>query len=493
MAELILTIEEVKKHDKENDCWIVVNDVVWDITDFIPSHPGGNEIITKHAGFDASTSYNSVHSPSLISKTLDVRKRKGTIQTSKNQDFVKSLPTKDAQPELESGLKPPLSTLINSYDFEAVAEKVLTKKAWAFYSSAATNLVTRDANRSMFDRLWFRPRTLRNIRHVDTTTKMLGQKVNLPFFVSPAAMAKLAHPDGELALARGAEKHGIAQCISTNASFSMAEITSSVQPDSMPFFFQLYVNKNRAASEALLKDAEKNGIKGVWFTVDGPVQGKREADERVKVESTTYVKAAISGAEATNDSKGGGLGRTMGTYIDDTFNWDDIKWLRKSTKLPILAKGIQTAEDAVLAMEHGLDGIIITNHGGRNLDTSPPSMLTLLEIRRHHPEVFQHMEVFLDCGIRRGTDIIKALCLGARAVGMGRPFLYSLMYGQEGVEHFIDIMKDELETTMRLLGITDLTQCHPKYLNIGDVEHLIPKSLEASLPEIPQIKERSKL
>jgi L-lactate dehydrogenase (cytochrome) len=164
----------------------------------------------------------------------------------------------------------------------------------------------------------------------------------------------------------------------------MAEITSSVQPDSIPFFFQLYVNKDRAASEALLRDAEKNGIKGVWFTIDGPVQGRHvfriscaliladffvEGDERVKVESATYAQAAISGAAATNDSKGGGLGRTMGTYIDDSFNWDDIKWLRKSTKLPIVAKGVQTAEDAVLAMEHGLDGIVITNHGGRNLDT----------------------------------------------------------------------------------------------------------------------------
>jgi L-lactate dehydrogenase (cytochrome) len=166
----------------------------------------------------------------------------------------------------------------------------------------------------------------------------------------------------------------------------MADITSSVSPGSLPFFFQLYVNKDRSASEKLLKDAEKNAIKGVWFTIDGPVQGKRgklhiteshntatklptEGDERVKVESATYAKAAISGAAATNDSKGGGLGRTMGTYIDDTFSWEDIKWLRKSTKLPIVAKGVQTAEDAVLAMKYGLDGIVITNHGGRNLDT----------------------------------------------------------------------------------------------------------------------------
>jgi L-lactate dehydrogenase (cytochrome) len=127
---------------------------------------------------------------------------------------LKPPPTEEAQPKLEVGAKPALSTLINSYDFEAVAEKALTKKAWAFYSSAATNLVTRDANKSMFDRIWFRPRLLRNIRHIETRTSILGQDVKLPFFVSPAAMAKLAHPDGELALARGCEKFGMAQCVS---------------------------------------------------------------------------------------------------------------------------------------------------------------------------------------------------------------------------------------------------------------------------------------
>jgi L-lactate dehydrogenase (cytochrome) len=126
---------------------------------------------------------------------------------------LKPPPTGNAQPKLEIGAKPPLNTLINSHDFEAVAEKTLTKKAWAFYSSAATNLVTRDANRSMFDRIWFRPRLLRNIRNINTRTKILGQDVTMPFFVSPAAMARLAHPDGELALARGCEKFGIAQCV----------------------------------------------------------------------------------------------------------------------------------------------------------------------------------------------------------------------------------------------------------------------------------------
>ncbi|KAF2032052.1 hypothetical protein EK21DRAFT_87435 [Setomelanomma holmii] len=492
MSDSFVSVDEIKEHSSEQDCWIVVDDVIWDITEFAPTHPGGNDIIYRHAGLDASSAYNAVHSPSLISKTLGPAKRKGKIESSTSSNLLKP-PTKEDQPTLELGAKPPLTSLINSYDFEAVAEKTLTKKAWAFYSSAATNLVTRDANRSMFDRIWFRPRLLRNIRDIDTRTKILGHDVKLPFFCSPAAMARLAHPDGELALARGCERYGISQCISTNASYTMAEITSSIQPNSIPFFFQLYVNKDRSASEALLKKAEKNGIRGVWFTIDGPVQGKREGDERVKVEASTNAKAAISGAAATNDSKGGGLGRTMGGYIDDTFSWDDIAWLRKATKLPIVAKGVQTVEDAVLAVKHGLDGIVITNHGGRNLDTSPPSLLTLLEIRKHAPEVFAQLEVYIDCGVRRGTDIIKALCLGARAVGMGRPFLYSLTYGQDGVEHFIEIMKDEMETTMRLLGITDLKHCHPQYLNICDLEHLIPKDLESPLPEIPKSVPRAKL
>lgn len=132
----------------------------------------------------------------------------------KDSAFLKPPPTEAAQPELKVGAKPPLKTLINSYDFEKVAEKTLTKKAWAFYSSAATDLITKEGNKKLFDRIWLRPRLLRNVRDVNTKTSILGQKVDLPFFVSPAAMAKLAHPDGELALARGCEKFGMAQCVS---------------------------------------------------------------------------------------------------------------------------------------------------------------------------------------------------------------------------------------------------------------------------------------
>jgi L-lactate dehydrogenase (cytochrome) len=241
----------------------------------------------------------------------------------------------------------------------------------------------------------------------------------------------------------------------------------------MTFFFQLYVDKNRTKSEELLRTAERLGAKAVFVTVDGPVQGKREADERVKADRELV--SPMSGTRAKNDEKkGNSISRAMGSYIDPTLSWKDVKWLRESTKLPIILKGIMTAQDAVLAMQHGIDGIVLSNHGGRNLDTSPPPMLVLLEIQKNSPEVFDKVEVFVDGGIKRGTDIFKALCLGAKAVGIGRGFLWALNYGEEGVEKFIDILRDELETTMKLCGITDLSQVHPGLVNTLAIDHLVP-------------------
>jgi L-lactate dehydrogenase (cytochrome) len=184
----------------------------------------------------------------------------------------------------------------------------------------------------------------------------------------------------------------------------------------------------------------------------------------------------MSGVKAINDSKGGGIARVMGSFIDTSLSWTDIAWLRSCTDLPIVIKGIQTAEDARLALKHGVDGIVVSNHGGRSLDTSPAAILVLLELQCFCPEIFKSMEVFVDGGIRRGTDIVKALCLGAKGVAMGRHFLYALTYGSDGVERLVEILKDEIETTLRLVGVTSLSQLHPGILNTRDVNHLIPAS-----------------
>lgn len=184
----------------------------------------------------------------------------------------------------------------------------------------------------------------------------------------------------------------------------------------------------------------------------------------------------------------------MGSYIDQGMTWKDIAWIRSVTDLPIVLKGITCSEDARLAMEHGVEGIMLSNHGGRNLDFAPPSILLLLEMHKNCPEVFDKMEVYVDGGFRRGGDILKALCLGAKAVGLGRSFLYSLHYGTEGAEHLVQrkspfpqlcrrpvwiltpaaVLKDEMESVMKLIGIKDLSEVHPGLVNTSDVDHLVP-------------------
>lgn len=282
-------------------------------------------------------------------------------------------------------------------------------------------------------------------------------------------MARLAHPEGELAIARGCGTENIIQTISSNASYPLSDIVKAGPPD-QPFFFQLYVNSDRHKTEALLRKAKALGVKAVLVTVDAPIPGKREADERIAAEN---MRSEVSGAIAVNDKKGGGLGRIMAKYIDSTLNWSDLKWLKDVSGLPIVLKGIQTAADAKKALDYEVDAILLSNHGGRSMDTVQPAICTLLEIYKQFPEVLDKLEVFVDGGISRGTDILKALALGATAVGLGRPYLYSLAYGQEGVEHLTQILKDELVSAMKLAGITHVDQAHPGMVNTSKVESIV--------------------
>lgn len=474
MAEkTLLSVEDISKHDSPEDCWIVVDGNVWDLTEFAPNHPGGGDIIWRHAGRDATTSYSSIHAPSVLPSNLDRSKLKGIVDTHTiTDDWQKPPPA--ATTELKLHEKPPLDTIINAQDLEDVAERTITKKTWAFYSSASTDCITRDTNKSYFGRIWFRPRLLRSVGNVSTRSKMLGHDIGLPIFCSPAAMAKMIHPDGEKGIARGCLDDRIPQCVSTNASFPVEEVVSSVPKEANhPFFFQLYVNKDREKSEALLRHVHSLGIDTIFVTVDGPVQGKREADERVKADES--LSTPMSGQKAKNDRRGGGIGRIMGNYIDPNFTWNEFAWLRRHWHGKIVVKGVQTWQDAQRCADEGMDGVFLGNHGGRNLDTSPPAIMTLLECQLNCPEIFSKLEIFVDGGVRRGSDVLKCLCLGATAVGFGRPFLYALNYGQEGVQHFIDIIKQELEIAMALVGITDLSQCDASYVNTAELDQLVAR------------------
>ncbi|KAI4095200.1 MAG: hypothetical protein LQ344_001712 [Seirophora lacunosa] len=437
MAEpKLLSTEEIARHNTAKDLWIVVDGQVWDMTEFAPAHP----VILQHAGHDASHSYNQVHAPSLLPETLTTSKLVGTLDTSTiSPSWAKPPPQQNPKVQLQNE-KPALSTLISTHDFEAVAEKTLAPKTWAFYSSAATDLVTHKANQTFFDRIWFRPRVLRDVSVRDTRSNIFGQDVEMPVFVSPAALAKLVHPDGEKAIARAVQKKGIIQCISTNASFPVTEIASALSPSNNnkppPLFFQLYVSKTRPDTERLLRTVWAMGIRVLVLTVDSPIAGKREADERVRMEAAQG--APMGQGTPVNDAKGGGLGRITGSFIDAGLCWGDLAWLRRCWRGKVVVKGIMGAADARLAVEYGVDGIIVSNHGGRNLDTSPPPLLALLDIRQNYPLAFARLTVLVDGGVRRGTDILKCLCLGATAVGLGRPFLYALNYGEEGVAAMVD-------------------------------------------------------
>ncbi|KAL8357142.1 hypothetical protein RB598_002120 [Gaeumannomyces tritici] len=520
-TEPMLTPADLSRHQSSQDCWIAVHSKVWDVTDFLSEHPGGSAILLQYAGKDATAAYDDIHAPGMLEETLSPDKFRGNFipassdaappgaeaeaeveqEQQRQQQYQQPHHHHHRQQQLQQQLqqqqqqqpqpyrKPDLCSCINAGDLREVAARTLTPKAWAFYSSAATDLNTHAWNQSFLRRVMLRPRVLRDVAETSLRRAVLGVDSAAPFFISPAAMARLAHPDGELALARGAAREGVVQCISNNASYPLAAIAAAADdlpagdrhpltgpPGRQDFFFQLYVNSDRAKTADLLRKAKGLGVRAIFVTVDAPVPGKREADERIAAEAN--VASAVSGAVAGNDKKGGGMGRLMAQYVEKRLVWEDIAWIRETSGLPVVLKGVQSAEDARLAVRYGCAGVMLSNHGGRSLDTAQPAVLVLLELHRHAPEVFDHLEVMVDGGFERGSDILKAVCLGASAVGIGRPFLYSLTYGEEGCAHLIQILKDELEVSMKLCGINSLDEAHPGLVNTADIDHLVRSASE---------------
>ena len=452
-------------------------------------------VIYKYAGKDGSEEYNQFHAADLIEKELSSTEKKGELDTSTitngHLESAKEYYTKP--PDRDPNEKPPLSTLINLDDFEQVFQNTGSEKAVAYVNGASNDLVSLQANKSSWHRIWFRPRVMRNVSNLRTSSRMMGCDVAMPVFICPMGIAKMAGPEAEAALGGGAAASGIIHCMSTTASLSTEDILASA-PKTYPFFFQLYVDRQRHKTEALLHKLQSfEQLRALFVTADLAVVSKREADERIRQQEATSVYS--DGEKNQIDKKGAGIARTTGGFIDPALSWEDLAWLRKHTNLPIVVKGIQSAADAKIAMQMGCAGIVVSNHGGRALDGSPGTILILLELRRDCPEVFQRMEVYIDGGVRRGSDILKAVCIGARGVGVGRPFQCAVNYGREGVEalatskslrcprinrgHFADqktVLEDELGTAMRLCGITDLNKVRGdmSYLNISEVKPLLP-------------------
>lgn len=475
------TFDEVQQHRSKDSCWVILYGNVYDVTSFLPEHPGGSKIILQLAGTDATEEYDPIHPPGTLKDSLPDSAKLGKIDES-TLPAVESSPVEKGEAAEEQILS--IDECLNLDEIEEVATKKISSKAWAYYYSAGDDLVSKKLNNTVYRNILLRPRIFVDCTKCDTSTTILGNEVSVPFFVSPAAMARLGHPDGEAGIARACQKFGAAQIISNNASQTPEQIIEGAPADQI-FGWQLYVQNERKKSEDMLARIHKlPQVKFVCLTLDAPVPGKREHDERGKnVASNLPVRSSIqegSTSTPTSDAEGvqladtGGVGKALfaGTAPDLTWK-TTLPWLAKHTHLPIILKGIQTHEDAYLASLHApqIKGIILSNHGGRAADTSPPSIHTLLEIRKFCPEVLDKLEVFVDGGIKRGTDIVKALALGAKAVGLGRAPLFGLgAAGQKGVERTLEILKAELETAMRLLGAEKVRDLNYRHVNARAVE-----------------------
>jgi 4-hydroxymandelate oxidase len=307
---------------------------------------------------------------------------------------------------------------------------------WDFYHGGSDDEVTLRDSRAAYERIRLRPRVLVDVSHCDTSTTVLGTPVSMPILVAPMALHCLAHPEGECATAQGAGVAGTLMIASTTATKNIEEIA---QAATGPLWFQLYVYPSLEVAEKLVRRVEAAGYRAIVLTVDLPRLGRREKDIRnnVTIPPSPYYEANFVDVKKEGQA-----------WVPLT--WESLSWLRSITSLPILLKGILTAEDALLAVEHGVDGIVVTNHGGRQLDTAIPSIEALPEVVE---AVAGRCEVYLDGGIRRGTDILKALALGARAVLLGRPVLWGLaVNGAEGVCHVLELLRNELELDMALAG-----------------------------------------
>ncbi|KAF2244010.1 hypothetical protein BU26DRAFT_435006 [Trematosphaeria pertusa] len=455
-----LTGEEVAQHNNKDSCWVIVHGRAYDVTEFLPEHPGGPKIILKYAGKDATEEYEPIHPPDTLDKYLDKSKHLGEVDMNTVQREEKEYDPEEEERQKRIETMPILEQCYNLMDFEAVARKVMKRTAWAYYSSGADDEITMRENHNAYHKIWFRPRVLVDVENIDTTATMLGTKVDMPFYVTATALGKLGNPEGEVILTRGAKKHNVIQMIPTLASCSFDEICDAAEPGQVQWL-QLYVNKDRNITKRIVQHAEKRGCKGLFITVDAPQLGRREKDMRSKFADVGSNVQSTSGDDVDRSQ---GAARAISSFIDPSLSWKDIPWFLSITKMPILLKGVQCVEDVIRAIESGVHGVVLSNHGGRQLDFARSGIEVLAEVMPVLRERGwqDRIEIYIDGGVRRATDIIKALCLGAKGVGIGRPFLYAMSaYGLPGVDRAMQLLKDEMEMNMRLIGAAKVSDLNP--------------------------------
>ncbi|MFQ5944840.1 MAG: alpha-hydroxy acid oxidase [Candidatus Methylomirabilales bacterium] len=348
--------------------------------------------------------------------------------------------------------------LINVADYESAARAKMEPMHFGYYASGADDEITLHENREAYRRLQLQYRVLKGVGKPDLSTKLLEHDLSMPLILAPTALHRLAHPDGELATVRAAGTAGTLMMLSTLSSTPLEDVMDAAGG---PLWFQLYIYKDRGITESLVRRAMAAGFGALVVTVDAPVMGRREADERSGFEpppGVTLANLSKVGVERLQSAGGSSLAEYVAAQLKPDLSWGDIDWLASITALPVLVKGVVHPEDAAAGMDRGVAGIVVSNHGGRQLDTAPATIDVLPEIA----EVLDNrVPIIVDGGVRRGTDALKALALGADAVAVGRPVLWGLAVdGEEGASRVLGILREELERAMLLCGagrLTDLT------------------------------------
>lgn len=340
---------------------------------------------------------------------------------------------------------------VNLAEFEEAARTRLPREAYDYYAGGANDEVTLWRNREAFREIALHYPVLRDVLSRDASTEVLGAKISFPVMVAPTAFHRLACAEGECAAARAAGRAGTLMVMSTLSTATVEEVASVATG---PLWFQLYVYKDRGATTGLIRRAEASGCRALVLTVDAQVWGRREADVRNNFKLPDGLTVANLAEHAKQmfpaGIPGSGLAAYVAQMLDPSLSWKDLAWLRGQTKLPILLKGIVRADDARSAVEHGADGVIVSNHGGRQLDTAPA---TIEALPRVVDAVAGDIPVLVDGGVRRGTDVVKALALGAQAVLIGRPILWGLAAdGEEGAFRVLEMLKTEFDLAMALCG-----------------------------------------
>ncbi len=340
---------------------------------------------------------------------------------------------------------------INLHEYEAAARELLSPMVHGYIAGGSDDEVTLRANRAAFDQWRFLPRVLRGLGEASTATTVLGQDVSMPILISPSGLHRVAHNDGELATARAARQAGTIYTVSTAATVQMEEVAR----EAGTWWFQLYIMTDRGLTRSLVERAAAAGASALVVTVDVPVLGRREADERNRFELPSGMTVANLRSPDRDympaGESGSGLASYVGASWDPLITWDDLDWLASISSLPIIPKGILHPADAVRAFEHGAASLIVSNHGGRQLDGSVASLDALPAVVE---AVDRRGEVLIDGGFRRGTDVLKALALGARAALIARPIYWGLAVGgSAGVQHVLELLRAELALDLILSGL----------------------------------------